>query len=317
LLLRYLHAVPAWPQLPRRSYAENMYVQFSEGLPGININPEEKHISVDPSLDLDSALEQLYTAYMENDVTRYAISPGYAAGLHACLSSRIETPLAVKGQVTGPLSLGLSLTCGIHPVIYDETLAEAIARHLRLKACWQERALSQISPNTIIFVDEPYMTSLGSPFVSLSSEQVVALLRETLGGISGLKGLHCCGKADWSLLLSLPIDILSFDAYNYTDAMGLYPVEVKAFLARGGTIAWGIIPNDEETLAKETVAALKDRLEEAMAPLTRDGIRFRQMIEQGLLTPSCGLASLSLEAAELALELLAELSSNMRKRHLM
>ena len=315
MLLRYTPAVPAWPQLPRRSFRENMYVQFSEGLPGININTEEERISVDRSGDLDPALEELYIAYTENDTTRYAIGPDYAAGLHAFLDSRIEPPLAVKGQVIGPISLGLSLTDGVYYVIYDDTLAEAMARHLRLKASWQEKALSRISSNTIIFVDEPYLTSLGTSFVSLPWERVAALLEETLGGISGLKGLHCCGSADWSLLLSLPIDILSFDAYNYTDALSLYPAEAKSFLEHGGTVAWGIVPNDEEALAKETVASIKDRLEEAMAPLTRDGIRFRQLIEQGLLTPSCGLASLSVEAAEQVLELLAQLSSNLRKRH--
>ena len=153
--------------------------------------------------------------------------------------------------------------------------------------------------------------------MSLSSEQVVALLEETLAGITGIKGLHCCGNADWSMLLSLPIDILSFDAYNYTTALGVYPAEVKSFLEQGRTIAWGIIPNDEETLAKETIASLNDRLEEAMAPFTRDGLRFRQLIEQGLLTPSCGLASISQEAAEQALDFLGQLSNKLRNRYIM
>jgi len=317
LLLRYLQAIPCWPQLPKRSYRENMYVQYAEGFPGINISVEEERISVDRSQDLDPALEQLYRDYIDKDARRYAISPDYAAGLHVFLNSRIDTPLAVKGQVTGPISWGLSVTDGTYYVIYDETLAEALARHLRLKASWQEKALGQKSSSTIIFVDEPYLSSLGSPFVSLPTERVVALLKETLGGITGLRGLHCCGSADWSMALSLPIDILSFDAYNYPDTLSTYPAEVKSFLERGGTIAWGIIPNDEESVAKETTASLNDRLEEAIAPFTRDGIRFGQLIEQGLLTPSCGLASLSLEAAEAALELLAELSAQLRKRYIM
>ncbi len=315
LLLRYIPSVPCWPQLPRRSFTENMYVQFSEGFPGISLDLEEQRASVDRSGNLNSELEQLYTAYAEGDTTTYAISPDYAAGLHALLNSKMAPPLAVKGQVTGPVSWGLSLTDGSHYVIYDDTLADAVAKHLRLKASWQEKALRRISPNTVIFVDEPYLTSLGSAFVSLPTERVVALLSETLEGIVGLRGLHCCGSADWSMVLGLPIDVLSFDAYNYTDTLGSYSADARPFLERGGTIAWGIVPNDEEYLVKETVAALNDRLDEAMAPLARDGIRYRQLIEQGLLTPSCGLASLSAEAAEQALQLLADLSSRLRSRH--
>nr|MBC8429743.1 methionine synthase [Dehalococcoidia bacterium] len=93
------------------------------------------------------------------------------------------------------------------------------------------------------------------------------------------------------------------------------PSEIKSFLDRKGTIAWGIVPNDEQSLARETASSLKDRLEEAMAPFTRKGVPFKQLIQQGLLTPSCGLASLNTtEAAAQALELLAELSIKIRKR---
>jgi len=109
---------------------------------------------------------------------------------------------------------------------------------------------------------------------------------------------------------------VSFDAYNYAQSLSLYPAEVKKFLDKQGTIAWGIVPNNEESLAKETAASLKDRLEEAMAPFTRKGILFKQLIEQGLLTPSCTLTTLSKEAAGQALELLVDLSAKMRKRYM-
>ncbi|MCJ7669726.1 MAG: methionine synthase, partial [Dehalococcoidia bacterium] len=59
----------------------------------------------------------------------------------------------------------------------------------------------------------------------------------------------------------------------------------------------------------------RDRLEEAMAPFTRDGVKFKQIIAQGLITPSCTLASLSLEAANQALELTAKLSHDLRSRY--
>ncbi len=313
---RYLKDIPAWPQLPNRSFLENMYAQYSQGFPGVVV--KEDSIYVDRAQDLTKPLEQFYAAYLENDFDKYPISADYAAGLHSFLALDNLSPLAVKGQVTGPVTWGLTVADGDkRAIIYDDVLGDAVAKLLRLKASWQEKALSQISKNTIIFVDEPYMAAFGSVGVLLSRERIVSLLEEVFSGISGLKGIHCCGNTDWSVLLDTSVDIVNFDTYSYAQSLSLYPSEIKKFLERNGTIAWGIIPNEAEALAGETVASLKDRLEEAMAPFTRNGIRFRQLIEQGLLTPSCGLARLpTKEAAGRALELLVELSKAIRKRYL-
>ncbi len=313
---RYLKDIPAWPQLPKRSFLENMYVQFSQGFPGVVV--KEDSIYIDRSQDLAQPLEQLYTAYLENDVDKYPVSPEYAPGFHRFLTLENLSPRAVKGQITGPISWGLTVTDeNRRAIIYDDILGDAAAKLLRLKASWQEKKLKEISKNTIIFVDEPYMVSFGSAFFSVSRERVISLLEEVFAGISGLKGVHCCGNTDWTVLLDTSVDILNFDAYNFAQSLSLYPAEVKKFLDRKGTIAWGIVPNDEESLAKETVASLRDRLEEAMAPFTRKGIRFKQLIEQGLLTPSCGLVSLaSEEASARALELLVELSAQIRRRYI-
>ena len=314
LVTRYLKDIPAWPQLPRRSYKEGMAVQFSQGFPGIT--EKENSIYVDRSLDWDKPLEELYAAYLDSNVNKYPIGAGYAAGLHTFLSRTNLTPQAVKGQVMGPISWGLSVTDDSkRAILYDDMLSDAAAKLLRLKAGWQEKVLSRISKSTIIFIDEPSMASYGSAFFSLPKENVISLLEEVLGGISGLKGIHCCGNTDWSLILGTSTDIISFDTYNYAESLTLYPAEVKQFLDRNGAIAWGIVPNAEDNLNKETVTSLKDRLEEAMAPFTRKGIPFRQLIEQGLLTPSCSLALMSEEAAARTLELLAELSEEIRKRY--
>jgi methionine synthase II (cobalamin-independent) len=314
VVLRHLPAVPAWPQLPRRTPKENMYAQFSEGFPGVVI--EDSRIYIDRSRAIDDGLEKLYAAYADNNASAYGISRDYAAGFHALLASRADKAVAVKGQVTGPISWGLAVADGAQWAIYDDTLAEAIARHLRLKAAWQHHELSRVSRDVIIFLDEPYLTSLGSAFVALPTEKVKGLLEETLAGIGGLKGVHCCGNTDWSLLLGLPINILSFDAYNYAGALSAYAAEVRSFIGKGGAIAWGIVPNDEEHLANESVASLKDRLEEAIAPFAKEGIAFSRLVEQSLITPSCGLASLSPAAAEQALACLAELSGKVRGQYL-
>ena len=313
----YLKDIPAWPQLPQRTFMEGMCVQFSHGFPGLVLR--EDSIYIDRSQDLDEPLEQFNTDYLENNIDKYPISPDYAAGLHRFLDLKGLSPLAVKGQITGPVTWGLVVTDNNRqPIIYDDILSDVVARFLRLKASWQEKELRKISKNTIIFVDEPYMVAYDAIAADIgSSKKVISLLEGVFAGISGLKGVHCCGSTDWSVLLDTSADILSFDAYNYAQSLSLYPAEVKKFLERGGTIAWGIAPNDEEALAKETVASIKDRLEEAMAPFTREGIRFKQLLQQGLLTPSCGMGCMATEEASArALEVLAELSAKIRKGYM-
>ncbi len=318
VIARFLKDIPAWPQLPNRTFLENMYVQYSEGFPGEVV--EENRMYIDRSKDSSAALEALYNAYLENDVEKYPISPSRAAGLHEFLSYTDFSPhlVGVKGHVTGPISWGLTVTDeNRRSILYDDTLADAAAKLLRLKASWQEKQLRKISSKTIIFVDEPYMASFGSAFVSISPEKVIELLNEVFGGISGISGVHCCGNTDWPVLLRSNARILSFDAYNYAESLALYKNEVKEFLLKKkGAIAWGIVPNESKTIAAESVASLKDRLEAAVAPFARDGIPLRQILEQSLVTPSCGLASLTGEEVEAVLQLLTELSAAVRKRYL-
>ena len=314
-IVKYLPDIPAWPQLPARSSLENMYVQYSEGFPGIAV--VDTRVYVDRSRDFDSQLEKLYNAASENNPDDYGVSADYASGLYAFLALREQHPQMVKGQITGPISWGLCVTDrNQRGILYDEQLAEATASFIRLKAFWQERFLQQMTRDTLIFLDEPYLASLGSAFVAISNEQVANLLEESLASLQGWKGIHCCGGTDWSLLLKSSIDVLSFDTYNYADSFSCYPAEVHTFLQRGGTVAWGIVSNEEEMIGKETLSSLYDRLGEAISPFTRDGFSIKKLVSQSLITPSCSLASMSIDAAEHVLQLLSGLSRKMRGKYL-
>jgi hypothetical protein len=315
-VLRSFAAVPFWPQLPQRSYLENMYVQFSERFPGVVI--EDQRIYVDRRQDLDPGLERLYLAYLENDLAYGAISADFSAGLATLQAGKVvfpQPPQLIKGHVTGPVSWGLTVVDqDRRPLLYDEILADAVAKHLRLKASWQEKLLAGYAPKTLVFVDEPYLSAFGSAFVSLSREQVVHYLQEVLAGIAGLKGVHCCGNTDWGILLDTPIDVLSLDAYDYASSLALYPKEVAAFLSRGGVIAWGIVPSSQAAEG-ETAAGLVDRLERAIDMLVQKGIPKETLLRAGLVTPSCGTGSLTVPLTERIFELTAQVAAAMRERY--
>ena len=315
-VLRCFPATPLWPQLPRRASLESMYAQYSERFPGIMI--EGERLYVDRRQDLDPGLERLYLAYLSDDLNYGSTSPEYAAGLAALLDGRVtlpQSPRLIKGQVTGPVSWGLTVTDqNRRPILYDDVLADAVSKHLRLKAAWQQRVLAGLGAPTIIFVDEPYLSAYGSALIAIGREQVVRYLQEVLAGIPGLKGVHCCGNTDWSILLETPLDILSLDAYDYAGSLALYPQEVTAFLERGGSIAWGIVPNTDAANA-ETAESLSARLEEALAALAAKGVPRERLQQQGLVTPACGTGSLEVALAERVLELTGQVSAMMQARY--
>ena len=131
----------------------------------------------------DDGLESLYLAYLEDDLDGWAVGPENAAGLQSFLARdrALAEAVAIKGQVTGPTSMGLQVTDqDLRPILYDEVLADALAKHLRLKASWMEQQLRRFNETVIVFIDEPYLSAFGSAYVALNRDQVITLLEEVL-----------------------------------------------------------------------------------------------------------------------------------------
>ena len=91
--------IPTWPQLPRRSFLENMYVQYSERFPGV-VAADER-VFLDRDRDLDADLDQIYVACLMGDLEYAAISPDYAAGLHRFLDLDLGRAPGGPGAVKG------------------------------------------------------------------------------------------------------------------------------------------------------------------------------------------------------------------------
>jgi hypothetical protein len=144
---------------------------------------------------------------------------------------------------------------------------------------------------------------------------VVDLIEEVLGGLHGIRMVHCCGNTDWSLLLATSTQILSFDAYDYAVNLALYPTEIEAFLARGGILAWGITPNSP-AVWNETVDSLVERLLAAMGLLVQKGFRLDDILGASLISPACGLGPVSEELADRIVVLTSGVSRAMRARYL-
>ncbi|HEX7587829.1 MAG TPA: methionine synthase [Anaerolineae bacterium] len=326
LILSTFPEIPFWPQLSRRDFRENMYAQFSEDLVGVQIDlPHEWMGAVTDDNTLEG-IEAFYARYLENDPKLFAVSRDYAEGLYALHAQRAALPNArwIKGQVTGPISFGLKVVDQkLRPMLYDDSLRDVLVKHLARKAQWQENFLSQPfegadgklqSLPTLIFIDEPSLALIGASSVALNRDEVIRDLEEIFAALQGLKATHCCGNTDWSLLLETSVDVISFDAFNYAENLALFADHVKRFLNRGGALAWGIVPTIEEQIAAETVESLVARLDAAIGLLVKKGIDRDLLYERALITPACGLGTISPSAAERAFALTRGLSDRLRQR---
>jgi len=309
--------IPCWPQLPRRDFRERMYIQYSTRLPAVKIDVANEKIYFDTTGDLSDQLERFYSHYLAGDLDAFALDPAYAAGFFTMLDIlKTTSGSTAKGQITGPISFGLTVTDqDLRASLYDDLLADAIIKNVAFGARWQARQLFTVRPEVLIFVDEPYMASFGSAFISLSRERAINILDEVFAAIhqeGALAGVHCCANTDWSVLMATSADILNLDAYGYLHSLALYPVELREFLNRGGLIAWGIVPNNGDILRRtpadiaqqlwDGFRLIQDKSQARGAPISAD-----QLARQSLITTSCGLGPTTVPIADRAMETLVEI----------
>jgi len=320
LSLQYLPEAPIWPQLPQRDFREHMDGQYSESLPGLRVDTVKKRFYFDTSGDLTPELEKFFERYIEKDYRFFRISEQYAAGFYALLRA-LQKGLPVrsrfiKGHVTGPLTAGMAFKDDTgKDIIHNDVLFDALVKGLAMKAAWQILELQHFGKPVIIFIDEPAMESLGSAFSAVSPEVVTEKLNEIIDAIheqGGIAGIHCCGNADWPMLFNTKIDIINFDAFGYMDKVMLYPDDIRRFLDRGGALAWGIVPTGAFT-GSETTELLLTRLEAGIKRLESHGVMRETILRQGLITPSCGMGSLTPDSAVAILKLLRAVSDSMQQ----
>lgn len=201
-------------------------------------------------------------------------------------------PKFAKGQITGPHTLSFR--------IKSNNLTDTLAQ----KALWQINQIKYASPNTtpIIFIDEP---SLATPNGANSTE-MIKFISDKIKENGAISGVHCCAECDWNIAIDAGVDIISFDAYRYKPC-----AEFKRFLMHGGKIAWGVVPTkDTSAIEDANLDKIIEIFENGVKNLTKMGIDEKIIIENSLITPSCGAGSLSEKLAQKAMDLTKQLSDN-------
>ncbi len=301
--------IPFWPQLPKRSFAENMYAQFCQNLPGFKMDEASKSVWVDTSSgSYLSELEECFNRTQLLDSDYFSIGEEFAEGLHI-FSQRLaglNWQGWVKAQIIGPISLGLTLLDEKkNPIIFNAELSDLLPAFLALKLSWLIRQLKvHAKTKVIIFIDEPYLVAVGTSSCSIPREEIVIKINrliETIHAGGALAGIHCCGNTDWDMVLATDIDIVNFDAFGYMDKLLIYDNALSSFLKRGGMPAIGIVPTDENSLAS---AGTKDLFEMIKKKPT--------LLKNGaLITTSCGCSGLSVDSTRKAHAMCVELAERL------
>jgi methionine synthase II (cobalamin-independent) len=296
--------VPFWPQMVRVTPREEMLIQFSPPLPCLQPDIETQTLRIDPLCNRSQALLNFYEKFLSGDPDFFALRPDYAAGFFALfpeVQARKSPTPCLKGQIVGPVTLGLSLKDeNDRFLIHDPELMDAVIKGLAYQGVSQIQQITSLGKKALLFIDEPSLSGYGSAFTPLSRSEVLDILGETIRLIrergEALIGLHCCGNTDWSLLLALDLDLINLDAFAFGEAFLLYPREIRSFLEQDRAIAWGIVPTSDYT-GRETAEALLNQLNGYFESLIHQGIDPDRLHSQALLTPACGLGTLDEKTA--------------------
>jgi hypothetical protein len=315
-ILNLLPDIPFWPQLVNRDPKEDMNIQFSEGLPLLQVDEESRSL-VFSSDNKEAELVTFYDHLLTDDLDYFAVSDDYAAGLYEQIGLVGKNPDRygdyIKGHSVGPLTFSASVieTNG-KSALFNPDIFEAFTKGLAIKALWQVRKLESTGKKVILFLDEPYLSGFGSAFSPVQRQEVVDNLKEVVNYIhshsDALVGIHCCGNTDWSMIIESGPDIVNFDAFAFMEYFLLYPDDISRFIGdNGGTIAWGIVPTSDLTEA-ETVENLFSKLQTGINRLYEWGLDPELVAGNSILTPACGMGSMDPSLSDRVLNLLSGLS---------
>jgi hypothetical protein len=330
LVLLSTPRIPSWVQFPNRSFEEGMMVQFTEGMPGLARRGNRMVFDTAAGAFTDE-LADFYARYLAATesgdraaLDSFGLSTRYAAGFAEFvkhLPQLAADAWMLKGQVTGPFTLGINLIDEEkRSAYYDDQLRDVVVKAVEMKALWQIAQLGRFDRRVIVFLDEPSLLGFGSQtYLTVSRADVIHDINEVAGVIhaqGALAGVHCEANTDWSLLMETDLDVLDFDAYDHMQAITLYPDELGSYLDRGGWLGWGLVPTlDPQAAASETLGSLSSRFDDGIRHLGRKGFEEGLLRRRALITPSCGAGvALNEPLAERVLDLLAELSSSLRAR---
>ncbi len=305
--------IPFWPQLPKLSYYEDMYVQASEHFPGIVLDLEKRTLRFSLEKFIDE-FEETMGHFQEADY--FDISETYSVVYHRFLQMDLSGRAAIRGQLEGPISFGMNvLDQDGRSILFNDSVRPFMLEVMAKRVNVQLHRLQQLNANAFMYIDEPGLQFLFSALSGYGDQAAKKDLENFFSMIERPRGIHLCGNPDWDFLLSLDLDILSLDVYTNGEIFASYAPSIKKFLDRGGVLSFGIVPTNFEPFARENGESLERRLVGLWNLLQGKGIDLEFLLSQSLLSPAtCCLVNPDGEkTVEEAFRAVQELSGRLRE----
>ncbi len=307
--------IPFWPQLPKISYYEDMYVQASEHFPGIVLDLEKRTLR----FSMDKFIREFEETMSHFEEPEYFdISETYSVVYHRFLKLDLTARPAIRGQLEGPISFGMNVADQDgRPILFDDSIRPFMLEVMAKRANVQLSRLKKKNGNAFMYIDEPGLQFLFSALSGYSDRAAKKDLETFFSLIERPRGVHLCGNPDWDFLLELDLDILSLDVYTNGEVFASYARSIRKFLDRGGALSWGIVPTNFEPFEKESLESLIQRLTGAWNHLQGKGIDLEFLVSRSLLSPAtCCLINPDAEkTVEKAFKMVQELSVRLREKY--
>jgi hypothetical protein len=307
--------IPFWPQLPRYSYYEDMYVQASEHFPGIVLDMENRTLRFSMEKFI-SEVEETMAHFDEPGF--FDISDTYSVVYKRFLEFDHSDRPAIRGQLEGPISFGLNVKDqDDRPILFDDTVRPFMLEFMAKRVNVQLERLKKLNPNAFMYIDEPGLQFLFSAMAGYGDQAGKRDMETFFSMIERPRGVHLCGNPDWDFLLNMDLDILSMDIYTNAEVFRSYAGSIRRFLDRGGVLAWGIVPTNFEPFTKESIPTLEKKLVEVWGSLFEKGIDKDFLISRSLISPAtCCLVNPDGEkTVEEAFGVVKALSERLREKH--
>ena len=323
MMLKLFEGVPYLPAFPLIDKNDNVIRRTLEKLPGIIIR-ENKILFSDKTEKFAAAFEKMDIIYnnpTDEMLEKYKFEAFYMKKFFQIIE-RVKPEQAIINFI-GPFTLSQIIANKEKPqLLIDKFTRKFLIEALTLRAMWIIRKIKSFSPNTrpVIIFEENRLNEFGvlkKEYEDITKDIVVNMFSKIINRLheeGAFVGIQSFNKCDWQIPIESGVDMISYDAYNNPNNLGIIADKINAFLADGGIINWAFVPVMSESIVKSlSIHNISDRFIKTMQELIISGVNRELVLSRSTVSVQGDTTDLPLIFAEKALILSTQLGSKVFK----